>query len=79
MSNFKDYYFSNVGKRIRYYREKLGYTQEYLSGLVGKNEKYIGHIERYERNISNRVLIQLFEIFKVQPEEFFKFDDCYKF
>lgn len=79
MSNFKDFYFSNIGKKVRYYREKLGYTQEQLSKLVGKNEKYIGHIERYERNISNRILIKLFEIFKVQPEEFFKFDNKYEF
>ena len=79
MSSFEEYYFKNIGKKIRYYRLKIGYTQEELSELLGMNDKYIGHVERYERCISNKVLIRLLEVFKVQPKDFFQFDDDFNF
>ena len=75
MSSFEDYYYKNVAKKIRFYRENNSLTQEELSDIIGKNIKYIGHIERCERYISNKMLIKLIEYFKIQPEDFFKFDD----
>lgn len=79
MSSFEKYYYENIGKKVRYYRLKANYTQEKLSELLGLNEKYIGHIERSERFISNKVLVKLLKIFKIQPQEFFDFDEKYKF
>lgn len=79
MSSFEDYYYKNVAKKIRFYREKNSITQEKLSDIIGKNIKYIGHIERCERYISNKMLIKLIEYFKIQPEDFFKFDDKFMY
>ena len=79
MSSFESYYYKNIGEKIRYYREKFGMTQEQLSSNLGKNDKYIGHIERCERFISNRMIIKLLKLWELQPEEFYKFDEKYKF
>lgn len=79
MSSFEEYYYRNIGKKIRQHRLRLNYTQEGLSQLLGLNEKYIGHVERFERQISNRVLTLLLNFFKVQPNDFFNFEEKYKF
>lgn len=78
MSSFEKYFYKNIGAKIRFYREKYGLSQEDLSSILGKNIKYIGHIERCERYISNKMLIKLLELWKLQPEEFYKFPP-YKF
>lgn len=78
MSSFTKYYCINVGRKIKQYRIMSGYTQEQLSEKLGMNLKYIGHIERFERTISTKNLIKLLEIFKIQPHDFFKFDEKYR-
>lgn len=79
MSSFEEYYYKNIGKKIRQYRLKLNYTQEGLSQLLGLNEKYIGHVERFERRISNKILASLLDTLKIQPSDFFDFEDKYDF
>lgn len=79
MSSFEEYYYKNIGKKIRQYRLKNNYTQERLSQILGVNEKYIGHVERFERRISNKVLALMLTVFKVQPSDFFNFEEKYKF
>ncbi|MFQ8626212.1 MAG: helix-turn-helix domain-containing protein [Candidatus Gastranaerophilaceae bacterium] len=78
MSSFEDYFYKNIAKQVRKYRLERGYTQEKLSEILSKNLKYIGHIERCERKISNTMLIKLLEILKVQPVEFYSFNEQYK-
>ena len=73
MSSFEDYYYKNIAEQIRKYRLKNGLTQEELSDMLSKNLKYIGHIERCERKISNTVIIKLLETLKIQPSEFYFF------
>ena len=75
MSSFSDYYYKNIACKIRKYRTELGYTQEQLSEILGKNLKYIGHIERCERKISTTKIIELINFFKVQPVDFYNFDE----
>lgn len=77
MSTFEQYFYQQIGLKIRKYRQLRGLTQEQLSELLGLNYKYIGHVERCERNISNKVLIQLLELFRITPQEFFDFDKLY--
>lgn len=79
MSSFEIYFYTNIAKKVRYYRKKNRLTQEQLSEMLGLNLKYIGHVERCERRISNTTLIKLFILLKIQPEEFYKFDNKYNF
>lgn len=78
MLSFEDYFYKNIAIQVRKYRLERGYTQEQLSEMLSKNSKYIGHIERCERKISNTMLIKLLEILKVQPVEFYTFYEPYK-
>ena len=68
-----------IGKNIRKYRQERGISQEKLSELLNANSKFVGHVERFERYISNKVLISLLNIFQIQPSEFFDFEEKYKF
>lgn len=78
MTNFEDYFYRNIAKQVKKYRLERGYTQEQLSEMLSKNLKYIGHIERCERKISNIVIIKLLDILKIQLSEFYSFDELYK-
>ena len=78
MTNFEDYVYRNIAKQVKKYRLERGYTQEQLSEMLSKNLKYIGHIERCERKISNTVIIKLLDILKIQLSEFYSFDELYK-
>lgn len=78
MSSFEDYFHKNIAKQIRKYRTIKGLTQEQLSELLNKNTKYIGHVERCERKISNKILVRLMDLLKIQPAEFYSFEENYK-
>lgn len=77
MSSFEEYFYKNIALQIRKYRIERGLTQEQLSEMLDKNEKYIGHIERYERKISNTTIIQLLDLWQLQPQVFYSFSDFY--
>ncbi len=77
MSSFEQYFYNQIGQQVRKYRQLHGLTQEKLSELLGLNDKYIGHVERSERNISSKVLIQILDFFHVTPQEFFDFNELY--
>lgn len=79
MASFKRYYRENIAKQLRKYRLLANLTQEKLSTLINKNEKFIGHIERCEREISNRALIDVLLVLKIQPSLFFQFDKPFNF
>ena len=51
-----------IGKNIRKYRQERGISQEKLSELLNANSKFVGHVERFERYISLKKLIQISEI-----------------
>jgi len=52
-----------------------GLSQEKLSELLDTNSKFIGHVERFERYISLKKLIELANILEVPLWQFFIFDD----
>lgn len=65
--------YIKLGKNIRKYRLKKNISQEKLSELLDANSKFIGHVERVERNISLKKLIQLAQILEVTLCELFDF------
>lgn len=48
-----------LGKRIRQLRLVRGWTQEYLAERAGVHEKFLGAVERGERNVTLRNISRL--------------------
>lgn len=63
--DFEDNVYISIGNNIRKYRLERGMSQEKLSELLGVNSKFIGHVERFERYISLRKLIQISKILDI--------------
>ena len=62
---YEVFVYKNIGKNIRKYRTQIGMSQEKLSELLDANPKFIGHVERFERCISLKKLIQISKIFDI--------------
>ncbi|MFA9560377.1 helix-turn-helix domain-containing protein [Evansella sp. AB-rgal1] len=71
MENIIRYELTNyIGHAIIHLRIKMNYTQEDLAGYTGKNEKYIGRIERGEvRNITVDTLTDISFGLKITPSK----------
>lgn len=72
MEQDRDIYIQ-LGKNIRKFRLAKNLSQEKLSELLEANPKFIGHVERVERFISLKKLIQISAILEVPLFEFFDF------
>lgn len=70
----KEIYYK-LGKNIKKYRLKRNLSQEKLSELLDANSKYIGHVERVERFISLKKLIQLSAILDTSLHALFDFNN----
>ncbi|MBO6256959.1 helix-turn-helix transcriptional regulator [bacterium] len=72
MSSFREETYKKIGKNIRKYRLLANISQEKLSEILDVNSKYIGHVERFERYISLKKLIEIAEYFKISMKKFFE-------
>ena len=59
MSSIQDETYKIIGKNVKKYRLKANLSQEKLSEILNVNSKFVGHVERFERYISLKKLIQL--------------------
>lgn len=73
--DFEKDIYTKLGKNIRKYRLAKNLSQEKLSELLDANSKYIGHVERVERYISLKKLIQLSQIVDTPLNLLFDFQD----
>ena len=64
--------YRTIGKNIRRYRKMHKLSQEKLSEILNANSKFIGHVERFERFISLKKIIELAEYFKIEVKNFFE-------
>ena len=71
MSSLKEETYRTIGKNVRKYRQLANISQEKLSEILDVNSKFIGHVERFERYISLKKLIEIAEYFKVPVKKFF--------
>ena len=71
MSNSKEQVYRTIGRNIRKYRQMADISQEKLSEILNANAKFIGHVERCERFISLKKLIEIAEYFHVPVKNFF--------
>jgi len=72
MSNFKEEIYNIIGQNVRKYRIQNNFSQEKLSEMLNANRKFIRHVERVERYISLKKLIEISEILNVPIIKFFK-------
>jgi transcriptional regulator with XRE-family HTH domain len=63
--------YRTIGKNVRKYRLAANISQEKLSEILDVNTKFIGHVERFERYISLKKLIEIAEYFNVPVKNFF--------
>ena len=71
MSSLKEETYRTIGKNVRKYRQLANISQEKLSEILDVNSKFIGHVERFERYISLKKLIEIAEYFDVPVKNFF--------
>lgn len=63
--DFEDKVYRAIGNNVRKYRLERGISQERLSEQLGANLKFVGHVERFERYISLKKLIQISKILNI--------------
>jgi transcriptional regulator with XRE-family HTH domain len=63
-----------LGRRIKVLRLRRELTQEALGERAGLNYKYLGAIERGERNPSVRQVLKLAQALRVEPHELLMVD-----
>ena len=72
MSSIQEETYRTIGKNVKKYRLASNLSQENLSEILNANSKFIGHVERFERFISLKKIIELAEYFKVPVKTFFE-------
>jgi transcriptional regulator with XRE-family HTH domain len=56
-----------LGSNIKFYRKKLGLSQEQLADLATLHRTYVGAVERGERNISALNIEKLASVLGIEP------------
>ncbi|MCQ2754210.1 MAG: helix-turn-helix domain-containing protein [bacterium] len=72
MSNLQEETYRTIAKNLKILRFKNNLSQERLSEILNVNSKFVGHVERFERYISLKRIIELAEFFKVPVKTFFE-------
>lgn len=72
MLSLQEQTYRTIGNNVRKYRQSANISQEKLSEILDANSKFIGHVERFERYISLKKLIQIAEYFNVPVKNFFE-------
>jgi transcriptional regulator with XRE-family HTH domain len=62
-----------VGARVRQLRRAAGLTQEQLARRAGMDYKYLGSVERGERNVTLENLERIVRALDVEPYDLFAF------
>ena len=61
--------FIGLGMRIKYFRNKLGYSQAELAEKTGLSEKQIYRVENGERGISIEKFMDIANVLKTTPND----------
>ena len=54
---------------VRYYRNKCGYSQEYLAELIDRTREHVNRLEKGRETIGFTTFIKLAQIFNVSLDE----------
>lgn len=72
MLSIQEETYRMIGRNVKKYRLASNISQEKLSEILDVNSKFIGHVERFERFISLKKLIEITEYFNVPVKNFFE-------
>jgi len=72
MSSIQEETYRTIGRNVKKYRLESKISQEKLSEILNVNSKFIGHVERFERFISLKKLIEIAEYFNKPVKSFFE-------
>ena len=72
MASIQEETYRTIGKNVKKDRLANNISQEKLSEILNTNSKFIGHVERFERFISLKKIIELAEYFGVPVKTFFE-------
>ena len=72
MSSIQEETYRTIGRNVKKYRLESKISQEKLSEILNVNSKFIGHVERFERFISLKKLIEIAEYFDKPVKSFFE-------
>lgn len=61
----------DIGKKIKYYRKKLGISQEALAYKADIHPAYVGRLERNEKNPTIETLDRIINALGISYSEFF--------
>jgi len=61
----------DIGEKIRYYRKKLGFSQEELALRAGIHPAYLGKLERNEKNPTVETIDKIIDAVGVSYAVFF--------
>lgn len=59
------------GNNVRFYRNKLGVSQEKLAEMCGLYRTYISDIERFQRSISLKNIQKIADALKIETYKLF--------
>jgi transcriptional regulator with XRE-family HTH domain len=63
-----------IGNNIRYFRDKLGLTQEELASFLSINREEISYFENGKRSVPSGLLTRLAELFGLDEIDFYEQD-----
>ena len=66
--------YVGIGKRIRFFREHKGFTQEQLAYAINTSAAYISNIERAKKKPSLEKIVQIAEVLAITIEELISID-----
>ena len=66
-------FYTKLGKRIKFLRERAGLTQEKLVEKSGISLDYLGKIEVNINKPGLKTLLKLSDALKIEPYQIFKF------
>ena len=72
MSSLEEETYRIIAKNVKKLRLGANLSQEKLSAILEVNPKFIGHVERFERYISLKKLIEIAEYFNVPVKYLFE-------
>lgn len=72
MQDFEQKYLTNISKNIKVFREKKGYSQEYLAEIVDCSREFINRIENRKEDVSLKMLLKLSNVLDANPQMFFE-------